>query len=561
MKTRTGYVVALTLMACLAPLAFAQSADTLGAAAETWTASFSKDVNWQMLTDAGFLMVCTDDALYGVNPETGVTAWTNEDLKKITEDLVDLIETTPYAVITKKSGGTRSELVMMDVISGQTLWTSKDLGLHNSNGHMLYRPASALIMYGKDEDSGKMKTIMADLVTGKPIWTSETLFEKKPAMFPLKTTGLLKREGIIGNQPPVVLPDGNFLECWSKAGLRKIDVKTGNVIWTSPLEIDNVPAPRSGYAQIQLSPDSQIAYIPHDRTVDAVRLSDGKFLWMNGPKLKSKVVQMQVTPQGLIVRGAMRKTSKGMSLNAVTGKMEDKSDISAPYLTVIDLPTGQEKWKDPFTKLYYPTSFAVADDKVLIYDGNTWMLQSLMQFNIADGEMTKIVKKVGFKGSEYPDSLEIVNGNFLLMSPQNLKMFDREGKTVFHTYHDGPGSGLLKAVGQYWGPSMETSFLTPLGNVVDINASLQPKAERMLTNPVMDKRFKALAHARNFVTMQAKVGSGKDVSPGLVKIDKTTGRDIASIALGKKNPEFLLDGIENRLFYKKDDRTIVCYSF
>lgn len=46
-----------------------------------------------------------------------------------------------------------------------------------------------------------------------------------------------------------------------------------------------------------------------------------------------------------------------------------------------------------------------------------------------------------------------------------------------------------------------------------------------------------------------------------MKIDKISGNDVKRVALGTKEPVYELDSIENRLFFIKDDKTIVCYDF
>lgn len=55
--------------------------------------------------------------------------------------------------------------------------------------------------------------------------------------------------------------------------------------------------------------------------------------------------------------------------------------------------------------------------------------------------------------------------------------------------------------------------------------------------------------------------AGDDTKPGLLKIDRTTGASVKCVVLNSKSPEFLMDALEERLFFKKDDKTIVCYSF
>ena len=83
-------------------------------------------------------------------------------------------------------------------------------------------------------DDNDLSTFFVDPATGKVIWENKKLFKKKAALqFPIQPEKKLSRLGIGGNQIPLVLSDGNFLEFMSEAGLRKINAKTGEAIWTS----------------------------------------------------------------------------------------------------------------------------------------------------------------------------------------------------------------------------------------------------------------------------------------------------------------------------------------
>ena len=80
----------------------------------------------------------------------------------------------------------------------------------------------------------------------------------------------------------------------------------------------------------------------------------------------------------------------------------------------------------------------------------------------------------------------------------------------------------------------------------------------------MSKRFKASADAANYVCILCNVEGGSSASTanaGLIKVSKADGNDVKRVALGSKEPKYELDDIENRLFYIKDDKTIVCYNF
>lgn len=565
MLARYGFMILINFLIAITTFAETGTTDAqppLGK--ELWTLNVPTDIRWQKVTDAGFLLVSAQDSLYGIDPETGMRAWTMSTPEDLPEDAVDAVEGTPYVIVTQRiktgfvlsSNGLKSAIQMIDVTTGQIAWTSKDLGLDNSYGHFLFPAANALLIYGRNQDSKARVTIMADIITGKPHWSSEALFkEEEPALFPIQSNRGGDRKGIFGNQPPLVLPDGNFLECWSKSGLRMLDSKTGNVLGTSPLKFDEVPAVYNDYAPIQLSPDSQIAYIPHDRTIDAVRLSDGTSLWKKSPKLPSKVVQMQLTPQGLVLRGSFV-AHESSRMNMQTKLMESQASYTKPFLTVIDPVSGTAKWKDEFDDLLGSSEFVVNGDRVVIYTG--FVHNRLTSFDIATGVETPLVKQVKLEGGNDPEfvaRLELSGDHHVLLSSQDVMRIDQNGNIVFHNHHKQPGSSLLRAVGKF------ASGISVTGSLGAARISLNDR-ERLMKSPTMAKRLKGLDHVGKYATITTALGTadGKK-TPGIVKIDKASGADVKCVILGDKKPQYLLDPVEERLFFKKDDQTIVCYSF
>jgi outer membrane protein assembly factor BamB len=509
-------------------------------AQELWTKTFDKDIVWQQLTDAGYLMVCTDEGLYSLDPATGNVAWKMEDIKKLPEDFFEILSGTQFAVISKKSGplGVNTETVVIDAIDGKILWTSKDIGLASSSGQLFIPELSALLIYGLKEKTMKPTGVLAELMTGKVIWASETLFKKSPELYPLRPAKKSSRLAISGNQMPVFHKDG-FIEFLTKNGPRKINSTSGEVIWTSPLKFKGIPGLRYGYAPFILSQDGQVIYVPYDNTVAAINTNDGSLLWAKPPKLLSPVVQMTVTPQGLVVRGGGGEKGK-------------------PYINILNLQTGESVWKKPFRDMDGASSFAVKDDKIILYaDG------SIFQINLADAEAVERAKKIKFDGNESPGSLELRDNGFLLASQQNLALYDGGGAQIYHNYHKAPGASLFAKIATTAAMAGVNAMSAASAYSRAAETGMSQKYE-IYGNPTMSKRFKASAQADNYVTILCNIeggSSGSKANAGLVKIDKTTGKDLRRVALGTKEPTYELDGIENRLFFMKDDRTIVCYDF
>lgn len=316
-----------------------------------WVQSFNREIKWQKLSDSGFLILGTDEALFALDPATGKTAWSLDQFKKMPEDFIEMLPGTQFAAITYKGGslGFGSTTYMVDVTSGTVVWDSAKLELGNSIGQFYLPEAGGLLLFGTDK-KGKMTLKLVDLATGGELWSNDGLYKKHPAVFPISEKKKL-RMGVGGNQMPLFLPGKGILELVSPMGLRLLDAKTGQVSWTSKLKVKAVPALKSGYAQMAMSRDGQALYIPMEHELWAVKLSDGSLLWPKPAKLKGAVYQMEVTEQGVVLRGGPG-GSKGK------GK---------PFITVLDPASGQQTWKKPFKDLENASSFSVKEGRILIY--------------------------------------------------------------------------------------------------------------------------------------------------------------------------------------------------
>ncbi|MDK9700484.1 MAG: PQQ-like beta-propeller repeat protein [bacterium] len=505
-----------------------------------WEAKFDKDVEWMQLSDAGYLVVNTSQGLFGVKPEDGSIVWKMDDVKKVPEDFFSTIPGTQFVTITKSAGplGVTTTTLVVDVTTGKTQWTTKDLDLVNSFGMINMMEAGAVYLFGQHKD-GKMVTMFVDLATGKPLWTNETLYKKKPiTMYKMRPESQWStRMSIVGNQPPVFLDDGSYIEFMSQVGPRRVNGKTGEVIWTSKVEFEGIPGLRDGYAPFVLSSDKKVLFIPHGKRVDAISVEDGSALWKKAPKLRSKVTQMQASSEGLVVRGSSGPDSK-------------------PYIDVIDFTSGETRWKKPFKDLAGASSFDIQGDKLYIYAD-----ESIFEIVLATGENKEIVKTIRLSGNEIPSSLAIVEQGYLLTSSQNMLLYDKSGNQVYHAYHKAPGSSLLAKVAS-------TAAIMAVNAASAASAYSQAQSTGMsqsytvvTSNPVMSKRFKATAGGSSSVTVLTDVKTSSAKGPGLVKVDRKTGADVKCVVLGTKEPKYEFDDVDGMLFFLSDDKVIQGFKF
>jgi len=509
------------------------------AAEPAWTISFEKEIKWQQLTPAGNLVVGTDKALYGIDPATGAITWQWEELKKLKQPFFEVIPFTQYAVVNAASGpfGAQSNTMLIDVFNGKQIWSSKEIGLVNTQGQFLLMETGQIMMFGQSAEKMKPTLVVADLETGVPAWSSQEFLKKGPPLFEQGHAKIVKRFTMVGNQEPVFDTGKTIITYLNKEGVRKHSIETGELIWKSSAKLKDVPAPRNGFAYMTLSDDGSVLYVPHQKKLVAISTGDGSPVWKKPPEFKGPVSSIRATSQGLLIRTGLDKKGKGKKT-----------------ITMVDPATGKSVWKKPFDKMKGATNYAIKDGKIVLYAD-----KKLYAIDMADGKAEKIVDKVKFK-SDWPDRMEMKKDGYLLTATQELAFYDFDGNEKFHAYHKAPGSSLLAKVAS-------TAAVMAV-NVMEV-AAAHDRAMRtgrsqkydIHSNPTLSKRFTATANRDNYMYMLTDIKTEGEKGPGLVKVNKNTGETDSHIILGTKEPEYELDEIEARLFFKSDKKEISCYGF
>jgi len=523
-----GAATLILLALCATPRA---NAETL------WSLTTGKNIVFQRLTPLGSLLVSTDDGLMGVDAATGKTMWTRSDVQKLKECNYDEIANTSYGLI--EFGG-RVEVI--DLTNGQKKWDSTDLPMNSSQGQLQVPQKGMLVMCGLPKKGKKPVLVGVGADDGAMKWQQDEVFTKPLNLIEVKGSGkLFKRYSIAGNQGPVFDTENTMIVYLSTEGPVKLDVTTGAKLWTAPIKAKTLPALDDGYAPMLL--EGGVVYVPYDKSLQAVDANTGALLWTKDHDFKSKVTQMQITPAGLVVRGAPGLDEKG--------KLDGK-----PFLDLLDPKTGLSVWKKPFKDLEDATTFDLREDKLYIAaDGE------LFAVSLADGG-AKSVTKYKFKGNEVPSRLEVVESDYVLSSSQNVMRLDPSGTIKFHAFHAAPGaSGFMKVLST----AMVMATNAASASYAYNNAMANPGSSYKYTlygNPELSRRFKASANADAYVAMlTGGLEADGQKGVGLVKVDKATGSDAARVVLGDKTPEYEMDSIDGRIFFMKSDTEIVCFKF
>jgi hypothetical protein len=211
----------------------------------------------------------------------------------------------------------------------------------------------------------------------------------------------------------------------------------------------------------------------------------------------------------------------------------------------------------------------------------------LNSFSLADGNMTVLTEALPLK--DYDEDRELVTietrkGGYFINSLQNTAMVDFEGKVIFnHNYKEaGLSKGmraLIKGAGVVAAGYSAVSGLQSLRarNAVDANGKPIPNhievyqdknsAEYQRSQDasqgaadlfaLANKRWNATKATKDAIYILTKFEeSGIN---GLVKIDKETGKDLVKIPFGDKDPAYIVDEAENKLYVVIKDKIVQGY--
>lgn len=527
------------ILACLALATFA--ALPARAATPAWTATFG-EIEFQRVSALGTLLVSHAGGLACVDPATGKTLWSRDDLKKFKECNFDEIENTPYALLEMGEGvgGTKRRIEVVDLETGRKKWDSEGLPILSSQGQFQAPHKRMLVIFGTAKKGSKAMTVGVDTETGEMKWQQERLFEKPLQLFAVKGSGkLFKRMSIAGNQP-AAFPDENTMVVWlTEDGPTAIDLGTGAKKWVCAGLKGKTPAALD-YGFVPMWARQGVVYVPYEKSLQALDAASGALLWAKEKDFRGRPVQMAMSDVGLVVRGA--------PFVGEDGKAKGK-----PFIDVLDPKTGVSVWAKPFKDLEDATSFDFKGEHLYICADN-----ELHQVALANGT-DRILAKFKFKEKEAPSSLTLLDdGGYLLTSNQTLLKVDEGGAEKWRAYYEAPSySGWVK---------LGVGLLTAAVNAAAAGSAYD-RAQRYGTdqtyylsgNPTLGKRFRASVDGYAYQYILTSVEDGGKKKAGIVKVDKSTGQVASSVQLGDKTPEYEVDEVEGWLFFKAGDDRIEAY--
>ena len=324
-----------------------------------WTKEFPSRINWYMITDAGTLMVATKDALYGISPE-GKEVWKADDIENIKEENVDLVDGTPYVTLVK-AGMFKGYNRVVDVVSGNTVVNTQDLGFQTVIKRLYLHEKNQMLVYGAGKNS-KMILANIDMATGQKMWEQGKFFEKNSEQLVAKAR---------------VVSDGILIA--TDRNIYKLNLATGEVMYSIDMKSDlpvQAPPKKSAwgswgdmgksYARVWGGRDASEAqtmtsadfFQTDDKTkfyfwnqdyITQFDVATGKETWTRF-KLPSPIAYILHDNRGMIIATAEKRQEDIKKANdgggGLVGRIKQSSAAkkNRASLMLLDPQTGATKW-------------------------------------------------------------------------------------------------------------------------------------------------------------------------------------------------------------------------
>ncbi len=564
-------------------------------------------IKWMKMSDPGTLIVSTSKGIYGIRPNESKPSFLFDKRTNVKEENFHLQPGTPYAMFI--ANGMKGVTFVIDIISGQTLFDSKEEGYTFITSRDIILPENKLVVSGIRKNKGKIGASyiisVFDLATGKEEYTI-------PQKGNNNVTGV---SDIIDGK--LIIPRKKGLDC--------INLSTKNTVWTANVKnINFVNAHKDAIYAYQASTNKK------NTTVFKIN-SNGKLAWKEGNKLKGSVRQTEYVPQGIAIltdeTSGKNRESKiyfldinsgddlwkkapktkglvshfyteddGIIFGVATGGINKikfngsplwkkplktgpnistlaKTDKGILYITAKDADIVNDKTGESVfgKKIKYKQSKSVAS----AYDNTNkrFLLSCSDGLYSIDGSSGKyeVIAKPKFGEKEMPTTIEMRGENILLSSSQNMMLLDKNGKQIYHEHFKSPTkSTFMKIIsGAVAITSMAVSASaayraganrTSMGRYNSYGATMDSYSKGFAqiagaSFGAMSKRFKASAQTQNDTFILTKLSSGV----GLVKIDKDSGKKLKEILLKDKKPTYKIDDVERILYYQANKNTIYAY--
>jgi len=400
-----------------------------------WTKTFPSKIKWYRITDAGILVVGTNDALYGVSPSDGKEVWKADDIENIQEENYDPIEGTPYIVLAKR-GLTKSSNKIVDVVTGKEVVNTLDQGLVAVTKRIYLMRSNSVLFYGFNKN-GKPTLMKVGLADGQKAWEQSKLFEKNS-------------EQIVSEAGEA--SDAIFIA--TNRNIYKLNKQTGDVVYSVDMKSDiPVAAPKEEKKSMFKMPafgkaldkganeqatmtsadffqrdDKNVIYFWNQDIITAFNVADGKEIWSR-VELPSPITNILYDSRGMVIATAEKTAGDIAKANnggrGLVGKLKQSSASkkNRASLLLIDEKTGAQKWDSDVDLQGDVLAYKLNGNKLILATARDQGTNFISLVNLDEGKsITK--KPLSIKG-EIRD-LQIVPQGLYYRTEDQINILDLE---------------------------------------------------------------------------------------------------------------------------------------
>ena len=308
----------------------------------SWTANFSSPVNWQRVTNLGYLIVNSQDGLFGIDPETGKTIWNINELGTLPEGSFSPITGTQFFKI-EENLNQKIKVKIINPVDGKILFDSDREDVNTLLSYHVLPKSNQLLVVGLKGGSMSASLFMYNIENGEKVWDNDELFRLEVETgikggFGAFANKLASEVGSAANAAgltaePVEL-DENSLLVLHPNFVYRITSKDGQLTWKHPIASSNVSevyfyekTPEVIYVSTETeetmqSTSSSEPTIVYYNPIYAIKLENGKSVWAEPFKAKGKLNKIIIDDRGMIVCPRENK----------------------PKINLVDYATGEGKW-------------------------------------------------------------------------------------------------------------------------------------------------------------------------------------------------------------------------
>lgn len=466
-----------------------------------WSYNIGGKINEMYLTEAGTLVVASNDGLVGIKPGSSELLFKFTDYGRVKPEELTFIPASPYVMVAQ-GGFMSSKKTVIDFVSGQILFSSEGNEWKQIFTSSTAMPQNKLIVSGLQKTGGMAEnntpkvavydlgngkedysfylfppgktTMKSYLVTGDPLLlkdkmliptsqgiiaktlTGETLWENKIKNVNWMTADASEKEiyafesNTSGSSMEIYKVGADGSELWKDAAKVKGQVVNFEILPQGLAVVSNKSSGGSN-SILAAKDESEIGFLS---------AQTGEDLWEKAPKTKGYVQHFYIMDDGIlfgIQQGGINKISfdgktlfkkplkTGENIMVMAHTPQGLIYITSEDANIVNLETGDQVWDKPL-KYKRATSVASTFDK----SNNRYLISAddeIMAVDPTTGNVTEFAK-TNFDEKEQPSSIQMRNGGVYLGSEQNMTLIDFNGNEVYHQYYKSPSkSTFAKIVG------------------------------------------------------------------------------------------------------------------